>query len=155
MVRPEKFGHLQLVYHFTIPLIPSYLLKVTKFLGKICPYEFLVMTEKNIFVFFVIKYFRFYFFLCENCKPPPAPLWKKSSPFPLNSPSKSWGPAKSPLTFLKIWLEVQLPPPPSAERGPCTLCWSTFTYQLKNVLETTNSICKTVTFNNNEKENYT
>ena len=62
MVRPEKFGHLQLVYHFTIPLIPSYLLKVTKFLGKICPYEFLVMTEKNIFVFFVIKYFRFYFF---------------------------------------------------------------------------------------------
>ena len=37
----------------------SYLLKVTKFLGKISLFEFLVMTEKNIFVyklFFVIKY---------------------------------------------------------------------------------------------------
>ena len=61
MVKPEKFGHLQLVYHFTIPLIPSYLLKVTQFLRKISPYEFLVMTEKNI-CFFVIKHFRFIFF---------------------------------------------------------------------------------------------
>ena len=37
----------------------SYLLKVTKFLGKISLFEFLVMTEKNIFAykpFFVIKY---------------------------------------------------------------------------------------------------
>ena len=108
MVRPEKFGHLQLVYHFTIPLIPSYLLKVTKFLGKICPYEFLVMTEKNIFVFFVIKYFRFYFFLCENCKPPPPHSEKNHPPFPL-----------TPLLKVEV---LSSPPPPSAERGPCTLC---------------------------------
>ena len=32
-------------------LIPSYLLKVTKFLGKISQFEFLVMTEKNIFAY--------------------------------------------------------------------------------------------------------
>ena len=29
----------------------AYLLKVTKFLGKISQFEFLVMTEKNIFVY--------------------------------------------------------------------------------------------------------
>ena len=43
-------------------LTPSYLLKITKFLVNIHQFEFLVMTEKNIFVykpFFVIKYFRF------------------------------------------------------------------------------------------------
>ena len=40
----------------------SYLLTVTKFLGKISQFEFLAMAEKNIFaykLFFVIKYFRF------------------------------------------------------------------------------------------------
>ena len=52
-------------------IIPSYILKVTKFLGKISQFEFLVMTEKNIFaykLFFVIKYFRFQFiYFCKNC----------------------------------------------------------------------------------------
>ena len=33
------------------PLTPSYLLKVTKLLLKISQFEFLVMTEKNIFVY--------------------------------------------------------------------------------------------------------
>ena len=44
-------------------LTSSYLLKVAKFLVKFSQFEFLVMTEKNIFVykFFVIKYFRFWF----------------------------------------------------------------------------------------------
>ena len=39
----------------------SYLLKVTKFLVKISYFEFLVMTEKNIFAYklFVIEYFKF------------------------------------------------------------------------------------------------
>ena len=32
-------------------LTPSYLLKATKFLDKICQFEFLVMTEENIFVY--------------------------------------------------------------------------------------------------------
>ena len=32
-------------------LIPSHHLKVTKFLVKICQFKFLVMTEKNIFVY--------------------------------------------------------------------------------------------------------
>ena len=32
-------------------LIPSYLLKVPKFLSKISQFEFLVMTEKNIFAY--------------------------------------------------------------------------------------------------------
>ena len=40
-----------------------YLLKVTKILVKMSQFEFLVMTEKYIFIynFFVIKYFRFWF----------------------------------------------------------------------------------------------
>ena len=49
---------------FFSSLIPSFLLKVTKFLLKISQLEFLVMTEKNTFgykLFFVIKYFRFEF----------------------------------------------------------------------------------------------
>ena len=40
----------------------SYVLKVTKFLVRISQFEFLVMTEKNIFgynFFFAVKYFRF------------------------------------------------------------------------------------------------
>ena len=119
MVRPEKFGHLQLVYHFTIPLIPSYLLKVTKFLGKICPYEFLVMTEKNIFVFFVIKYFRFYFFLCENCKPPPPHSEKNHPPFPLTPLLKvevlSSPPPPPP--FWKFGWRFNCPPPPLSRKG--------------------------------------
>ena len=49
MVKPEKFGHLHLIYHFTIPL------KVTKFLAKISQFKFLVMTEKNIFVYKLLK----------------------------------------------------------------------------------------------------
>ena len=123
MVRPEKFGHLQLVYHFTIPLIPSYLLKVTKFLGKICPYEFLVMTEKNIFVFFVIKYFRFYFFLCENCKPPPPHSEKNHPPFPLTPLLKvevlSSPPPHPP--FWKFGWRFNCPPPLSRKGAMHTM----------------------------------
>ena len=36
---------------FSPLLIPSYLLKVTKFLGKISQFEFLVMTETNSFAY--------------------------------------------------------------------------------------------------------
>ena len=36
-------------YESSLSLIPSYLLKVTKFLHKISQFEFLVMSEKNIF----------------------------------------------------------------------------------------------------------
>ena len=35
----------------SVPLTASYLLKVTKFLVKISQFEFLVMTEKNIFAY--------------------------------------------------------------------------------------------------------
>ena len=49
--------------------IPSYLLKVTKFLGKISQFEFLVMTEKNIFaykLFLSLNISDFNLFLYEN-----------------------------------------------------------------------------------------
>ena len=55
-----------------LSLIPSYYSKVTKFLGKISQFEFLAMTEKNIFVyklFLSLNISDFDLFLCENCNP--------------------------------------------------------------------------------------
>ena len=50
-----------------------YLLKLTKFVGKISQFEFLVMTEKNVFaykLFLSLNISDFNLFLCENCNPP-------------------------------------------------------------------------------------
>ena len=94
-------------------LTPSYLLEVTKFLVKISQFEFLVMTEQNIFLyklFFLIKYFRFQFIFYVNIAPP----LKKSPPFFPATPSKVEV-LSSPPPFLQFWLEVQ--PCPPAERG--------------------------------------
>ena len=58
------------------------------------------------------------YFLCENCKPYPP---EKSHPlFPSNPPLKVEVLSSSPPFWklgLKIWLEVQPPSPPPAERG--------------------------------------
>ena len=51
---------------------PIFLLEVTKFLVKISQFEFLVMTEKNIFVYklFCHEIFQILVhFFCKNCKP--------------------------------------------------------------------------------------
>ena len=67
----------------------SYLLKVTKFLVKISWFEFLVMTEKNIFspinFFFAIKYFTFYFFCVKIL----TPVKKVTPSFPATPPVKA------------------------------------------------------------------
>ena len=47
-IKVGSFSEPQKYYSFW-SLIPPYLLKVTKFLGKISQFEFLDMTEKNIF----------------------------------------------------------------------------------------------------------
>ena len=66
-----------------LSLRPPYLLKITKFLVKTSQFEFLVMTEKNIFAYklllsFNISYFNF------------ATLLKKDHPlFPSNPPLNS------------------------------------------------------------------
>ena len=101
-----------------------FLLQVTKFLVKISEFEFLVMTEKNIFAykhFLPLHISDFNLFLCGNCNP-----LKKSSPLSQQTPSKSWGPVK-PL-LLKIWLEVQPPPQAERRRGRCTLWEYIFEY---------------------------
>ena len=70
-------------------LIPSYLLKVTKFLGKTSQFEFLVMTEKNIFAYKLflslnMLYFILFFMRQLQSTPP-----QKSHPlFPSNLPLK-------------------------------------------------------------------
>ena len=71
-------------------LTPSYLLKVTKFLVTISKFEFLVMTEENIFAhkfFLPWNISHFNSFSCENCNPPPMKKVTSSSPA---TPSKSW-----------------------------------------------------------------
>ena len=105
-VKPKK-------YSFS-SLIPCYLLKVTKFLHKISQFEFLVMAEKNVFVykpFSPLNISNLFCFLCKTCT---HPLKKVTPSFPA-TPSKSWGFVKPP--FLRIWLKVNPPPPPPAERG--------------------------------------
>ena len=48
-LKVEFFNEPQNIKVFHPQYIPSYLLKVTKFIGKISQFEFLLMTEKNIF----------------------------------------------------------------------------------------------------------
>ena len=65
--------------------IPSYLLKVTKFLDKISQFEFLVITKKNIFAYklFLSLDISDFNLLCDNCTPP-LPL-KKLTPLILSN----------------------------------------------------------------------
>ena len=79
-------------------LTPYYLLKVTKFLLKIFLFEFLVMTDKNIFLFIYTNFLSLnlsllVYFLCKYC----GPLEKGHTSFPAN-PSKNWGTVKPPLS---------------------------------------------------------
>ena len=81
-------------------LTPFCLLKVTKFLVKISQFEFLVMTEKNIFVyklFLLLNISDFSFFFVKIA----TKLWKKLPPLFQQPPFQSWSPVKPP--FLKIW----------------------------------------------------
>ena len=97
----------------------SYLLKVTKFLVKISQFEFLVMTEKNIFAYkFFLSLFQILIdFFGENCNPPE----KSHPPFPA-TPSKSRVPV-DPALFENL---VGGPPPPSRKRGWGGICSSLF-----------------------------
>ena len=59
---PQKLIFQENPHNIFLPLTLSHILKVTKFFVKISQYcKFLVMTEKNIFVYklFVVRYFRF------------------------------------------------------------------------------------------------
>ena len=100
--------------------VPSYILKVTKFLGKISEFEFLVITKKNIFAYklFLSSNISDFNLLCDSCTPPPSPPPKKVTPlFPSNPPVKVEVLSSSP--FLKFgWrLNPTSPPTPTAGRG--------------------------------------
>ena len=81
-------------------------------------FEFLVMTEKNIFaykLFLSLNISDFNLFFMWKLHSLPSPT-EKSHPSFSATPFKSWGPIKPP--FLKIWFEAQLPPPPlSSKKG--------------------------------------
>ena len=75
-------------------LTSSYLLKATKFLVEISEFEFLVMTEKNIFAHKLflplnIQILIFWFIFIWKLHPPPLPHPNKVTPlFPSKSPLK-------------------------------------------------------------------
>ena len=106
-------------------LTRSYLLKVTEFLVKISQFEFLVMTEKNIFaykLFLSLNILDFNLFFNKHSNP----LKKVTLLFCSNLTLKVE--VLSSLSFFKIWLEVQPPPPPPLPplpsrrgEGRCTL----------------------------------
>ena len=101
--------------------------KVTKFLFTICHFKFLVMTEKNIFVykvFLLLNISDFSYFLCKNCDLPLPPPLKKSPPLSKQPPSKNWDHVSSP-PFWKF-CGGPTPPPPSPPQqkgggGGCSL----------------------------------
>ena len=101
-----------------------YLLKVTKFLGKISQFGFLVITKKNIYAY---KLFlsNISDFIMWQLHPSP---WKKLPPLSQQPHCKSWGPVKPP--FFKIWLEAH--PPPPAEREGCTTLTETDKLRLES-----------------------
>ena len=90
----------------------SYFSKVTKFLGTISQFEFLVTTKKNFFaykLFLSLNISDFNLLLCENCNP----RLIKVTPVSQQSPLKVE--VLSSIPFMKIWLEAQPPLPPT----PC------------------------------------
>ena len=92
--------------------MPSYVLKVTKFLGNVSQFEFLVMTEKNIFAYKLVCHQIFQiliYFLCENYTPP----WKMSPPLSQQPPIKVEV-LSSPTSLFKNLVGDSNPP---AERG--------------------------------------
>ena len=86
-VNPKKFSF----------LTPSYLLKVNKFLIKISQFEFLVITEKNIFAH------KLFFFITRPLSQQPH--------------SNSWGPVKPPSPPHFENLAAGSTPPPTKEGG--------------------------------------
>ena len=103
-----SFSEPQKYQHFS-SLIPFYLLKVTKFLGKISQFELLVMTEKNIFaykLFLSLNISDFNLFLCENCNP----FLKKKHPLFPSSPLQKLRSCQAP-SFWKFGWRVNRPPP--------------------------------------------
>ena len=93
-IKVGLFSELQKCQSFPF-LTPSYLLKVTKFLVKISQFEFLVMTDKNMFaykLYFLLNISDFSLFFMWKLQPP----WKKSPPFSQQPLSKRWDLVKPP-----------------------------------------------------------
>ena len=97
------------------PLTQSYILKVTKFLVEISQFEFLIITEKNIFAHKLFcHYLRFWFIFIWKLHP----LNKVTPLFPSKTTSKSWGPVMEQPLFENL---VGGSTPFPSERGGCTL----------------------------------
>ena len=93
---PLKVGSFSEPWKCFSSLIPSYLSKATKILGKISQFEFLVMTEKDIFAYKLFLSDFNLFFMWKLNPPCPPPSWKKSPSLSKQPSSKSWVPVKFP-----------------------------------------------------------
>ena len=84
---PLKIG--EPPYYYFSSLTAFYLLKVTKFLVKICQFKFLVMADKHfgLYFFCCLKFPILVYFLCNNCDPS-LPLLKSHPLFCSNFPLK-------------------------------------------------------------------
>ena len=88
--------------------------KVTKFLFTICHFKFLVMTEKNIFVYKLflslnISDFSYFYVKTATCPSPPP-----KNHHPKQPPSKTWDHVSSPPFWKFCW---RLNPTPPSRKG--------------------------------------
>ena len=106
-LKSRIFGWTPKILSFS-SLISTFLLKVSKFLGKISQFEFLVMTEKNIFaykLYLSLNISDFNLFFMWKLEPP----WKKSPPLSQQPSSNSWGLVKPPPLFWKFGWRLNPP----------------------------------------------
>ena len=116
-----RFFHEPQKHRIFSSLIPSYLLKVTKFLVKIPQFEFLVTTEQRILVYKLFLSLNISDFSLSFVKKL-QPRLKKVTPLSQQPPSKNWGPVKPP-PFWKSGRRFNPPPP--------LFCWGHYVNALK------------------------
>ena len=98
-------------------LTPYHLLKATKLLIKISRFKFLVMTEKNIFVYKLFLSFNisdFSLFFMSRLQSSLKKVTVSHQP-----PSKNWDPVKPPLTENLGGGSTAPPPPPPSRKDVC------------------------------------
>ena len=139
-----------LVFHF---LTPSYLLIVTKFLVKNTQFEFLVIIEKNIFVYVFCHYiFQISVYFLLKLQPPSkkvTPLFPSKLPLKIevlssppfwilgrrfNPPSREWG--------CTLWVQIHpvwVRRKGGGDRAKKNCCSNTLTLKLCNFLQWTPS----------------
>ena len=134
---PLKVGSFSETQKYFSLLIPSYLLKVTKFLDKISQFEFLAMREKNIFackLFLSLNISDFNLFMWKFHPPPPPYPVKKVTSLLHDSLSLKVEVLSNP-SLLENLVGGSIPP---LQKGGCTLWCMKFLILLRSSEENIN-----------------